>query len=112
MRGYGSGEGWLLAEMSERSGYGQEELARHFDRSISWVSRRMGLVELSPRGVAAGHDGGSCGGTREYPREALLAAIAEAARYGLYDLDRIERMIPRLVARDYFLLNNDPESEQ
>jgi hypothetical protein len=49
---------------------------------------------------------------REYPREPLLAAIAEAARYGLYDLDRVERMILRLVARDYFLLNNDPETEQ
>jgi hypothetical protein len=49
---------------------------------------------------------------REYPREPLLAAVAEAARYGLYDLDRVERMILRLVARDYFLLNNDPETEQ
>jgi transposase len=48
---------------------------------------------------------------REYPREPLLAAIAEAARYGLYDLDRVERMILRLVARDYFLLNNNPENE-
>jgi hypothetical protein len=49
---------------------------------------------------------------REYPREPLLAAVAEAARYGLYDLDRLERMILRLVARDYFLLNNDPGSER
>jgi hypothetical protein len=48
---------------------------------------------------------------REYPREPLLAAVAEAARYGLYDLDRVERIILRQVARDYFLLNNDPESE-
>lgn len=48
---------------------------------------------------------------REYPREPLVAAIAEAERYGLYDLDRVERMILRRVARDYFLLNNDPESE-
>jgi transposase len=48
---------------------------------------------------------------REYPREPLLAAVAEAARYGLYDLDRVERMILRQVARDYFLLNNDPENE-
>lgn len=46
---------------------------------------------------------------REYPREPLLAAVAEAARYGLYDLDRVERMILRQVARDYFLLNNEPE---
>jgi hypothetical protein len=41
----------------------------------------------------------------------LLAAVREAARYGLYDLDRVERMILRRVARDYFLLNNDDEGE-
>jgi hypothetical protein len=41
---------------------------------------------------------------REYPREPFLAAVREAARYGLYDLDRLERMILRRVARDYFLL--------
>src|SRR5450432_1301352 len=48
---------------------------------------------------------------REYPREPFLAAVAEAARYGLYDLDRLERMILRRVARDYFLIGEkDPES--
>jgi hypothetical protein len=41
---------------------------------------------------------------KEYPREPFLAAVAEASRYGLYDLDRLERMILRRVARDYFLL--------
>ncbi len=41
---------------------------------------------------------------REYPREAFLAAAREAAHYGLYDLDRVERMILRRVARDYFRL--------
>ena len=30
--------------------------------------------------------------------------MREAAQYGLYDLDRLERMILRRVARDYFLL--------
>jgi len=45
---------------------------------------------------------------REYPRQALLAALREAAHYGLYDLDRVERMILRRVARDYFLLDDDP----
>ncbi|MER3462209.1 MAG: integrase [Armatimonadota bacterium] len=42
---------------------------------------------------------------REYPAEPLLAAVREAARYGLHDLDRLERMILRRVARDYFLLD-------
>jgi transposase len=47
---------------------------------------------------------------REYPREPFLAAVREAARYGLYDLDRLERMILRRVARDYFLIvETDPD---
>lgn len=33
-------EGWLLAELEQRFGYGWEELARRFDRSVSWVWRR------------------------------------------------------------------------
>jgi hypothetical protein len=41
---------------------------------------------------------------KEYPREPFLAAVGEAAQYGLYDLDRLERMILRRIARDYFLL--------
>ena len=46
---------------------------------------------------------------REYPREPLLAAAREAAHYGLYDLDRVERMILRRVARDYFRLEEPPD---
>jgi hypothetical protein len=48
---------------------------------------------------------------REYPREPLLAAVREAARYGLYDLDRLERMILHRVARDYFLLDGGPHDD-
>ena len=46
---------------------------------------------------------------REYPRAPLLAAVREAARYGLYDLDRLERMILRRVTREYFLLDDAKE---
>jgi hypothetical protein len=42
---------------------------------------------------------------RDYPREPLLAAVDEAARYGLYDLDRLERMILRRIAREYFRIH-------
>jgi transposase len=48
---------------------------------------------------------------REYPRQPLLAAVEEAARYGLYDLDRLERMILQRVARDYFLLQTDSHND-
>jgi len=42
---------------------------------------------------------------RDYPREPLIAAVQEAARYGLYDLDRLERMILRRIAREYFRID-------
>ena len=48
---------------------------------------------------------------REYPREPLLGAVQEAARYGLYDLDRLERMILRRVTREYFLLDRGSEED-
>ncbi len=41
---------------------------------------------------------------REYPRDAFLSATAEASRYGLYDLDRVESMILRRIATEYFRL--------
>ena len=41
---------------------------------------------------------------REYPREPLLEAFEEASHYGLYELDRVERMVLRRIASDYFLL--------
>jgi ParB family transcriptional regulator, chromosome partitioning protein len=44
-------QGWLLAELEQRFGYGLDELARRFDRSVSWVSRRLALVELLPEAI-------------------------------------------------------------
>lgn len=43
--------GWLLAELEQRFGYGLDELARRFDRSMSWVSRRLALVEVLPEAI-------------------------------------------------------------
>src|SRR5881227_271752 len=43
--------GWLLAELERRFSYGLDELARRFDRSPSWVSRRLALVELLPEAI-------------------------------------------------------------
>ena len=40
---------------------------------------------------------------REYPRAAFLEAIASAIHYGLYDLDRLERMVLRNIATEYFV---------
>ncbi len=52
---------------------------------------------------------------RDYPRPPVVASIEEAARYGLYDLDRLERMILRRIAHEYFLLDEwkgNPDEDQ
>ncbi len=46
---------------------------------------------------------------REYPREPLVAAIREADHYGLYDLDRLESMVLRRIAQEFFRFDNDGE---
>jgi len=48
---------------------------------------------------------------REYPREPMMQALRTAAHYGLYDLDRVETIVLRAIASDYFLLDPDPDKE-
>ena len=54
---------------------------------------------------------------RDYPRPPLCAAVRTAETYGLYDIARLERMVLRQIADDYFLLrgdepNGDPVDER
>src|SRR6266700_5662747 len=44
-------QGWLLSVFHERFGHSLDEIARRFDRSPSWVSRRLALVEALPESV-------------------------------------------------------------
>lgn len=44
-------QGWLLRELRARFHVTLQELARRFDRDISWVSRRLALVEQLPEHV-------------------------------------------------------------
>lgn len=41
---------------------------------------------------------------RDYPQAPLLTAVGRAAEYGLFDLDRLERMVLKQIATDYFVL--------
>jgi len=76
-------QGWLLAEMEQRFGYGLDELARRFDRSVSWVSRRLALVELLPEAV------------QQQVREGKISAhvamkfLVPVARINLEDCERM-----------------------
>lgn len=44
-------QGWLLAELRKQAGWDAEELGRRFDRDVSWVRRRLALVEILPSGI-------------------------------------------------------------
>jgi ParB family transcriptional regulator, chromosome partitioning protein len=75
--------GWLLAELERRFDYGLDELARRFDRSVSWVSGRLALVEVLPEAI------------QQQVREGkILAQVAmkflvPAARQSLEDCQRM-----------------------
>ena len=76
-------QGWLLREMEQRYGHSIEELARRFDRSASWVSRRLALVELLPEAI------------QQQVREGTIAAqlamkyLVPTARIGVDDCQRM-----------------------
>jgi ParB family transcriptional regulator, chromosome partitioning protein len=44
-------QGWLLAELQRRFGLGLVELGRRFDKSPSWVSRRLALACALPEAI-------------------------------------------------------------
>ncbi len=46
---------------------------------------------------------------QEYPREAFLSALRQAEQYRLFDLDRLEKMVLREIAEEYFVLSLTPE---
>jgi len=49
---------------------------------------------------------------RDYPRAPLLAAIRTAQEYGLFDLERLDRMVLRHIGRDYFVLAPSAEPKE
>jgi ParB family transcriptional regulator, chromosome partitioning protein len=44
-------QGWLLRTLHEQHGLALDALARRFDRSVSWVSRRLSLVRTLPEAI-------------------------------------------------------------
>ncbi len=48
---------------------------------------------------------------REYPTQPLRSAVRRAHHYGLYDLDRVESLLLRLIAEEYFQLDPDGDDD-
>ncbi len=76
-------QSWLLVELHERFGFSQEELARRFGRSVSWVSRRLALVRELPEEIQKRVRRGEIGahGAAKY-----LVPLARANRQVCLDL--------------------------
>jgi hypothetical protein len=84
-----AGAGTDRARSAARSIRGRTEAARPRPRGAGKLRR---LLELK----------------RTYPAEPFLAAIEQALQYGLFDLNRLERLILERVAGDFFDLDGEP----
>jgi ParB/RepB/Spo0J family partition protein len=76
-------EGWLLRELHERFSYSLDDLARRFDRSVSWVSRRLALVELLPQTIQQNVRVG------EIPAHVAMKYLVPVARANVEDCRRM-----------------------
>ena len=45
---------------------------------------------------------------RSYPAQPFLAALEQALKYGMFDLARLENLVLRQVAGDFFALEDAP----
>ena len=71
-------QGWLLSELHKSFGLSMDELALRFDRSSSWVSRRLALVQQLPESVQQHVRGGKIGA---WAAMKYLVPMARANRY-------------------------------
>lgn len=78
-------EGWFLQELERRFGLSREELARRFDRTPSWVSRRLSLVRDLPASVQEFVRSGAIGA---HGAERYLVPLARANEVGCEMLAR------------------------
>jgi ParB/RepB/Spo0J family partition protein len=88
-RGNAIEEGWFLRELETRFGLGREELARRFDRTPSWVSRRLSLVRELPETVQAHVRAGAIGA------HGAMRYLVPLARANEHDCTRIAEAIAK-----------------
>ena len=82
-------QGWLLTELHRSFGLSLDDLARRFDRSVSWVSRRLALVGELPESV---QQQVRCGKIGAHAAMKYLVPMARAKRY---DCERLAEEIAR-----------------
>src|SRR5207247_2758955 len=88
-------QGWLLRTLHDDHGLALDALARRFDRSVSWVSRRLSLVRTLPEAVQQHVQDG-----RLVPHAAMKYLVPVARANAADCLRLVEAMVPhRLTTR-------------
>jgi ParB family transcriptional regulator, chromosome partitioning protein len=106
-------QGWLLRTLHEDHQLALDALARRFDRSVSWVSRRLGLVRALPESVQHRVQDG------ELVAHAAMKYLVPLARTNAADCVRlVEAIVPhrlttRQIGRLYqvYVTGPDPSRE-
>lgn len=80
-------QGWLLRELHDHFRLGLEELAVRFDRSVSWVSRRLALVKELPDSIQQWVRDGKIGS------HAAMKYLVPMARAKVQDCQRLAQEI-------------------
>lgn len=80
-------QAWFLRELVDRFGLELGELARRFDRSKSWVSRRLALVSELPEAVQRHVRSGAIGG------HAAMKYLVPLARANAEDCERLAEAV-------------------
>ncbi len=80
-------QGWLLAQLRRSEGWSQEELARRFDRSPTWVSRRLAMVQELPASVQDRIRRG------QIPAQAAMKSLIPMARVDCQACERLGEAI-------------------
>lgn len=82
-------QGWLLWELHRSLGLSLDDLARRFDRSLSWVSRRLALVQELPESIQEQVRSGKIGA------QAAMKYLVPIARANRYACERLAEEIAR-----------------
>ena len=80
----------FLAKLPEGAGYLEALKKRYLGRVTLPLRRLLRLVN-------------------DYPRAPLIEVLEAATQYGLFDLERVESMVLRKLAREYFLIEPGPD---
>jgi len=83
----------IIERLPEAAAYVTELKKRSRGRGLLTIRRLRRLVE-------------------EYPKVPMLSALRTAHHYGLYDLERLERMVLRNIAGDFFILPDAEDDDE